>query len=104
MEDGWDTRTERNGGNWNVAQVVLRALGKERSEEELLWFACLLRGSLGENRFSDGRVSPTPRSTALVDAELASESAKIAGWDKPDSRATQIKNLKVIKRLLADMK
>jgi hypothetical protein len=96
LNDGWDG----DGRNWNVAQVILRALGKERTESEVWQYAYLLRHSLGRLRFSDDKYSPNLRALALVEAELASESAKVAGWDDPKPRATRIKNLTAIRDLL----
>jgi len=96
---GW----ERDGGNWNVAQIVLRALAKPRTQDELWRYARVLELSLGVTRLSDGTYSPSPRAIALVDAEIASESpaGRVPG-SKDVPPQTLVANLKAVRKLLSE--
>jgi hypothetical protein len=96
---GW----EGDGRNWNVAQVVLRAIGKPRTDDELWRYARVLELSLGVTRFSDGTYSGSPRAVAVVDAEIASESAPTPRPDFPDGgRPARLANLKAIRKALTE--
>jgi hypothetical protein len=87
VPNGW----EGDGRNWNTAQVVLRALAKPRTEDELWRYARVLELSLGVTRLTDGRYSPAPRGRALIDAELASETAPVL-----------VANLKAVRKHLTE--
>jgi RNA polymerase sigma factor (sigma-70 family) len=87
LPNGW----EGDGRNWNVAQVVLRALAKPRTEEELWRYALVLELAVGVTRLSDGKYSSSPRAVALLDAEIASESAVVL-----------VSNLKAVRKRLTE--
>jgi hypothetical protein len=96
---GW----EGDGRNWNVAQVVLRAIGQPRTDDEVRRYARVLELSLGLTRFSDGTYSGSPRAVAVVDAEIASESVATPRADFPDGgRPTRLANLKAIRKALTE--
>ena len=94
---GW----EGDGRNWNIAQMILRALGRPRDKEELGYYARALELSLGVTRYSDNTFSTSPRAVALVEAEIASESAK----QDAKVESTRVTNLRaVLKALKAEAK
>jgi hypothetical protein len=96
---GW----ERDGRNWNLAQIILRALAKPRTNDELSDYAELLRLALGSSRFSDQTFAESSRALALVEVELVNE-AKASRYVEPEQvikdRATRVKNLTALKNLL----
>src|SRR5438105_4413112 len=55
--DGW----QGDGRNWNLAQVILRATAKARTEDELWRYAELLHLALGATRSSDGTFAKASR-------------------------------------------
>jgi hypothetical protein len=93
---GW----EGDGRNWNIAQMIFRALGKPRDKEELGYSARALELSLGVTRLSDNTYSTSPRAIALVEAELASGSGKDAKVES--TRVTSLRA--VLKALKSDTK
>lgn len=96
---GW----ERDGRNWNVAQIVLRALTKPRTKDELCRYARVLELSVGVTRLSYGMYSPSPRAVALIDAEIASEAEATQVHEFSDKvRPTLVVNLKAIRKLLTE--
>jgi hypothetical protein len=95
---GW----EGDGRNWNISQIVLRAVGKPRTKDELAAYAEVLELSLGATRYSDGTYSTSPRGLAIVEAEIASETVKTPRADFNDGgRPTRVENLKAIRKFLA---
>lgn len=97
---GWDGE----GSDWNTAQIILRAIGKPRTEQELVRYAYLLDISLGQSRYSDGMVATPCRALGLVEAELTAEQPRtiVAGVNE-QVRAIRLKNLKELRRLLINM-
>jgi hypothetical protein len=96
---GW----EGDGRNWNVAQLVLRAVGQPRTDDELVRYARVLELSLGLTRFSDGTYSGSPRAVAVVDAEITSESTATPGANLPGGgRTTRLANLRAIRKALTE--
>jgi hypothetical protein len=96
---GW----EGDGRNWNLAQVILRATAKPRTEDELWRYADLLDLALGKTRFSDGTFAKSSRALALVEVELANESHASHSVEPQQvlkDRATRVKNLTALKNLL----
>jgi hypothetical protein len=87
LPNGW----EGDGRNWNTAQVVLRALAKPRTADELWRYARVLELSVGVTRLSDGKYSPSPRAAALLDAEIASETEPML-----------VANLKAVRKRLTE--
>ncbi|MBP3954290.1 hypothetical protein J8F10_03140 [Gemmata sp. G18] len=103
----WALRTYQpgrdvDGDDWNLAQAVLRAVGKPRTESELVAFATVLEGSLGHGRYSDKLVPNRSRALALVEAELVAEQlpTQVPGG-KDEDRADRLKNLKELQRMLS---
>jgi hypothetical protein len=87
--------------DWNCAQAVLRAVGKHRTDSELVAYARVLELALGAARYSDGMVSKRSRALALVEAELAAEQVptRVPGCADEDRR-DRLKNLAELRRLL----
>ena len=103
----WALRTRQpgrdvDGDDWNLAQAVLRAVGKPRTESELVAYATVLEGSLGYGRYSDNMVPNRGRALALVEAELVAEQmpTRVPGC-KDEDRADRLKNLKELQRMLS---
>jgi hypothetical protein len=91
---GWDS-------DWNCVQAVFRALGKKRTESELVAYASVIDRSLGMSRYSDRTVMKQSRALALVEAELAGEEqpTRVPGHDDAERR-DRLHNLKELKRML----
>jgi hypothetical protein len=98
LPNGW----EGDGRNWNLAQVILMATAKSRSDDELWRYAYLLHFTL-DIRMSKTAFGELSRALPVVEVELANES-KASRYVESEQlikdRATRVKNLTALKKFL----
>jgi hypothetical protein len=98
LPNGW----EGEGRNWNLAQVILMATGKARTEDELWRYAHLLHNTL-DIRMSKNAFGESSRALPMVEVELANESQAsryVEDEQVIKERATRVKNLTALKKFL----